>query len=101
METGGQAHQQEIPTLGTEMNVSEKNCLLCHTKQRTDKHVAKDCHKIHLLYETRCLTCEQTKIQDIDIMEIYKQDKNVLKQKIANLNTYEYYYTEIKLSSTS
>ena len=36
-----------------------ENCLLCLTKLTTEKCKTQDCHRRNIVYETRCLTCEQ------------------------------------------
>ena len=59
------------------------NCLLCHTKNKTEQNMSQDCHKRSLVYETRCLTCERTNIHEIENMEIGEQEKIELKKKMV------------------
>ena len=56
-----------------------ENCLICFTKQRTEKNKTQDCHQRNIVYETRCLTCqekEQDKINDMDLTEHEKRELN-------------------------
>ena len=51
------------------------NCLLCITKQRTEKNQMQDCHKRNLVYETRCITCENKERERIENTESTEQEK--------------------------
>ena len=42
------------------------NCFLCNTKNITEKEMKKDCTKRNVLYEIRCLSCEENKKAEID-----------------------------------
>ena len=59
------------------------NCFLCSTKVLTGKDLNKDCTKRNLLYEIRCLTCENRELDRIADMcgdDVDKYQK--LKEKI-------------------
>ena len=58
------------------------NCLLCLTKKRTEKNQTQECMKRNLVYETRCLTCENNEYEKIDQMEIQEQEKEKMKRKV-------------------
>ena len=64
-----------------------KNCLLCHTKLRTDKLTSQDCSKRNVVYETTCSTCELREIQEIENSDL--DDKMKLDKK-RNLRQYKY-----------
>ena len=73
------------PWKGTDC--SRQNCLLCLTKLKTEKNKNQDCHKRNIVYETRCLTCQQEQNDKIDTMEIDEKEKSELK-KTAKLYKY-------------
>ena len=50
------------------------NCLLCHTKNKTEKNKTQDCYKRNLVYETRCLTCKQVEHKKIENMDFTEQE---------------------------
>ena len=50
------------------------NCLLCHTKNETEKNKTQDCYKRNLVYETRCLTCKQVEHKKIENMDFTEQE---------------------------
>ena len=58
------------------------NCLLCHTKQKTNKNLTQECTKRSLVYETRCLTCENIEYNKIDDLDIQEQEKEKLKKEV-------------------
>ena len=39
-----------------------ENCLLCYTKQNTEKSRTQDCHQRSIVYETRCLDAKKKNI---------------------------------------
>ena len=55
-----------------------QNCLLCLTKQITNKNLTQECTRRSLVYETRCLSCEQEETRKI---EETLQDKNEIKER--------------------
>ena len=57
------------------------NCLLCFTKNKTEKNMTQECHKRNIVYETRCLTCEQLEQDRIDQLEITEQEKTNKKKE--------------------
>ena len=59
-----------------------ENCLICITKTRTEKGQGQDCTRRSLIYETRCLTCEELEIEKIEKMEIDEEEKISRKNKI-------------------
>ena len=68
------------PWKGTDC--SRENCLLCFTKQKTEKLTTQDCHKRNIVYETRCLTCEMEQRDKIEEMELEQHEKKKLIGKI-------------------
>ena len=63
------------------------NCFLCNTKNLTGKNLKKDCTKRNILYEIKCLTCEEENKQEIiDTVE----DEAERKTKLENIKTYKY-----------
>ena len=62
---------------------SRRNCLLCHTKVRTDKNTSQDCSKRNIVYETTCTTCERQEIELIENSELDDKTKNEKKRKIS------------------
>ena len=59
-----------------------ENCLLCFTKLRTENNKTQDCHQRNIVYETRCLTCQEQEIGRIENLEISEKEKTELKNKI-------------------
>ena len=59
-----------------------QNCLLCYTKLRTEQNTSQDCHQRNVVYQTRCLDCENKEQEKIENMEIPDQEKRELKNKI-------------------
>ena len=41
------------------------NCFICNTKTLTGKNMKKDCTRRNVLYEIKCLTCEEREIEKI------------------------------------
>ena len=58
------------------------NCLLCYTKSQTEKLKTQECNKRNLVYETRCLTCEDEARQEIENEELEDKEKKDKKNKI-------------------
>ena len=52
-----------------------QNCLLCFTKNRTEKLKTQDCHKRNIVYETRCITCQENEQDRIDSLNIEQDEK--------------------------
>ena len=59
-----------------------ENCLLCYTKLRTEKLRTQECHQRNIVYEKRCLNCEEQEHHRIDQLEITEHEKRELKKKI-------------------
>ena len=59
-----------------------ENCLLCYTKIRTEKNKTQDCHQRNIVYETRCLNCQEKQQEEIDRQEIPDKEKRELKDKM-------------------
>ena len=59
-----------------------ENCLLCFTKLRTENNKTQDCHQRNIVYETRCLTCQEQEIDRIQNLEIPEKERTELKNKI-------------------
>ena len=49
--------------------------------------MTQDCHKRNIIYETRCLTCEEREVERIEKLEIEEKEKNELKR---NIKGYKY-----------
>ena len=64
-----------------------KNCILCFTKARTGKKSTQDCHKRSIIYETRCLTCEEAENERIESLDIEEKEKKEMKR---NMKKYKY-----------
>ena len=60
-----------------------QKCLLCETKKYTGKHLGQECTRRNLVYETRCITCEERENKKIE-EETAGDDKkgNERKQKM-------------------
>ena len=63
------------------------NCILCLTKQRTEKNQTQDCHKRNLVYETRCLTCENKEKERIENSGSTEEEK---REQMNNIKLYKY-----------
>ena len=63
------------------------NCLLCMTKTLTEKEMKKDCSKRNILYELRCLTCEERIRKKIVESE---DDEDEKKRKLKNMKVPRY-----------
>ena len=59
-----------------------QNCLLCFTKNRKEKLKTQDCHKRNIVYETRCITCQENEQDRIDSLNIEQDEKLELKKNI-------------------
>ena len=62
-------------------------CILCETKQKTEKYQNQDCTKRCIIYETWCLTCEEEEIRRI---EETTEDEEEQKKRIQNIRLYKY-----------
>ena len=57
---------------------------MCNTKVKTGKDLRKDCRKRNILYEIRCLTCEETEKENIrnicgnDMEKIREMEKKIV-----------------------
>ena len=58
------------------------NCLMCYTKIRTELNTTQDCHQGNLVYETRCLNCQEEEFRKVDELEITEKEKAELKRKV-------------------
>ena len=59
------------------IDCTRKNCLLCHTKMKTEKNENQDCHKRSLVYEIKCLTCEKRELEKIEKNENTKKREQI------------------------
>ena len=64
-----------------------QNCLICLTKQLTDKNLRQECTRRSLVYETKCLTCEQEEVRKLED-EI--DDKNKIREATKNIKKHIY-----------
>ena len=54
------------------------NCLLCSTKLLTGKNLKQDCTKRSILYEIKCLTCEEEILEKI--RDDWKDDEEKIEE---------------------
>ena len=69
------------------MDCGRPNCLLCLTKTLTGKDKKKDCTKRNILYELKCLTCEEKIRTEIEGSE---DDEEIKKEKLKNMKVPRY-----------
>ena len=69
------------------MDCKRPNCLLCMTKTLTGKQLKKDCTKRNILYEIKCLTCEERMKTSIEENE---GDEEKRKDLITNMEVPRY-----------
>ena len=58
------------------------NCMLCCTKNRTEKNTTQDCPQHKVVYEIRCLACQEKKLDKIQKQDITEQEKKSESAKI-------------------
>ena len=61
------------------------NCFLCNTKNITEKDTKKDCTQRNILYEIRCLSCEdkeKTRILESEVGDEEEKKEQIRKIKI-------------------
>ena len=61
-------------------------CILCETKQKTEKHMNQDCTKRCIIYETWCLSCEEKEVRRL---EEDTEDEKEQKEKIKNIKLHK------------
>ena len=61
-----------------------QNCFLCMTKSLSEKKCNKDCTKRNILYEIRCLTCENTLKKEHEAEENVNETDRVTEAKKAS-----------------
>ena len=66
---------------------TRKNCLLCHTKTRTNKLQRQECSKRNIVYETTCATCEARERQEIEESDLGEKEKI---EKIKSIKLFKY-----------
>ena len=59
-----------------------QNCLLCFTKCKTEKNKSQDCHQRNVVYEIRCLTCQELETNKIIEQDLTQQEKVEQQTKI-------------------
>ena len=64
-----------------------QNCLLCYTKNKTEKNMSQDCVKRNIVYETRCLSCEDKALENIEALEIDEEERT---RKRKEIRQYKY-----------
>ena len=65
------------------LDCGRNNCLVCNTKTLTGKDMKKDCRKRNILYEIRCLSCEDKEKERIQ--EMYGDDMKKIKEMEAKM----------------
>ena len=63
-------------------------CLLCQTKQKTDKNMSQDCHTRNLVYETWCMTCMKKDETEIELK--YEGDAREIREEKAKIRKHLY-----------
>ena len=59
-----------------------ENCLLCFTKSQTEKLKSQECSKRNIVYETRCVTCEENSRKEIQEQELPDKERKEKEKKI-------------------
>ena len=59
-----------------------QNCLLCFTKLRTEKKKTQDCHQRNIVYQIRCLNCQEREQERIENLDLSEHEKRELRNKI-------------------
>ena len=86
------------------------NCFLCNTKNLTEKDTKKDCTKRNILYEIRCISCEEKEKKRIIETDENDEEKKVMIEKVkiptyvgeSSRSSYERGYEHLdKLASLS
>ena len=70
------------------LDCGRTNCFLCATKHLTGKGLNKDCTKRNILYEIKCLTCEEAELDRIK--EIAGDDRKLFLQLREGIKNYKY-----------
>ena len=65
-----------------------KKCLLCETKKYTGKYLTQECSRRNLVYETRCITCEEREIEKIEKETVGDEEKR--KERKRKMKLYKY-----------
>ena len=65
-----------------------ESCLLCTTKMMTEKGKNKDCTKRNLVYEIKCISCENKAIEKVE--NEYEGDEEKIKEKRKEISVYKY-----------
>ena len=64
-----------------------ENCLLCSSKISTNKNLGHECRKRNIVYEIKCLTCEQAELDTLENLELDEKDKL---ERTRNINNFKY-----------
>ena len=48
------------------LDCGRRACLLCKTKQKTQKNLSQDCHTRNLVYQTWCISCQAREEEKIE-----------------------------------
>ena len=64
------------------MDCKRPNCFLCNSKILTGKGLRQDCSKRNILYEIKCITCEEIEMEKIELSTEDEDEKNELKKNI-------------------
>jgi hypothetical protein len=57
------------------LDCGRKGCLLCQTKQKTERNLTQDCHTRNLVYESWCMSCLRKEEDEIEKMHEGDQRK--------------------------
>ena len=69
-------------------NCGRENCLLCATKILTGKNLQQECTKRNIIYEIKCITCEEAEIARI--VETHEGDKEKIKSMKEKITVAKY-----------
>ena len=70
------------------LDCGRENCFLCATKALTGKGLSQDCSKRNIVYEIKCLTCEEQEMSKIK--EIANGDQKKLKELREGIKIHKY-----------
>ena len=60
------------------MGCGRRSCMLCWTKQKTQKNMSQDCHTRNLVYQTWCISCQTRDEEKVE--QEYEGDAKKIKE---------------------
>ena len=70
------------------LDCGRSNCFLCNTKVLTGKGLKQDCRKRNIVYEIKCISCEE--LEKEKIQEKYSESPEILKEMLKKIRIYKY-----------